>query len=42
VFIDENGVAAREAAIGGGGILPGADLATTFNALRANDLVWPY
>jgi polyhydroxyalkanoate synthase len=42
VFIDENGVAAREAAIGGGGILPGADLAMTFNALRANDLVWPY
>ena len=42
VFIDENGVAAREAAIGGGGILPGADLAATFNALRANDLVWPY
>jgi polyhydroxyalkanoate synthase len=42
VFIDENGVAAREAAIGGGGILPGADLAMTFNALRANDLIWPY
>ena len=42
VFIDENGVAAREAAIGAGGILPGADLATTFNALRANDLIWPY
>jgi len=42
VFIDENGVAAREAAIGAGGILPGADLASTFNALRANDLIWPY
>ena len=42
VFIDEQGVAAREAAIGGGGILPGAELATTFNALRANDLIWPY
>jgi len=42
VFIDEQGVAAREAAIGAGGILPGADLATTFNALRANDLIWPY
>ena len=42
VFIDESGVAAREAAIGAGGILPGADLATTFNALRANDLIWPY
>jgi polyhydroxyalkanoate synthase len=42
VFIDENAVRAREAAIGKGGILPGADLASTFNALRANDLVWPY
>jgi len=42
VFIDENAVAAREAAIGKGGLLPGADLASTFNALRANDLVWPY
>ncbi len=42
IFIDENGVAAREAAIGGGGILPGADLAASFNALRANDLIWPY
>jgi len=42
VFIDEDAVAAREATIGKGGILPGADLASTFNALRANDLVWPY
>ena len=42
VFIDEKAVAAREAAIGGGGILPGADLASAFNALRANDLIWPY
>jgi polyhydroxyalkanoate synthase len=42
LFIDENAVAAKEAEIGGGGILPGADLASTFNALRANDLVWPY
>jgi len=42
VFIDEDAVAAREAAIGKGGLLPGADLASTFNALRANDLVWPY
>jgi polyhydroxyalkanoate synthase len=42
VFIDEKAIAAREAAIGKGGILPGADLAATFNALRANDLVWPY
>jgi len=42
IFIDERAVAAREASIGKGGILPGADLASTFNALRANDLVWPY
>ena len=42
LFIEENAVASREAAIGKGGILPGADLASTFNALRANDLVWPY
>ena len=42
IFIDENAVAARESAIGKGGLLPGADLAATFNALRANDLVWPY
>jgi polyhydroxyalkanoate synthase subunit PhaC len=42
IFIDENAVRAREASIGKGGILPGADLASTFNALRVNDLVWPY
>jgi polyhydroxyalkanoate synthase len=42
VFIDEQGHAAREAAIGKGGIFPGADLASTFNALRANDLIWNY
>ncbi len=42
LFVDEAALAAREAAIGKGGILPGADLAATFNALRANDLVWPY
>jgi polyhydroxyalkanoate synthase len=42
VFIDEPSVAAREAAIGGGGVMPGSDLAFVFSALRANDLVWPY
>jgi len=42
VFVDEAGVRAREAAIGGGGILPGRDLAYVFSALRANDLIWPY
>jgi polyhydroxyalkanoate synthase len=42
VFIDENSLRLREQAIGRGGILPGADLALAFNALRANDLVWQY
>ena len=42
VFVDEASVRAREAAIGGRGILPGADLAFVFSSLRANDLVWPY
>jgi polyhydroxyalkanoate synthase len=42
LFIDEPSVALREATIGGGGIVPGRDLALVFSALRANDLVWPY
>jgi polyhydroxyalkanoate synthase subunit PhaC len=42
LFVDEASVAAREATIGRGGILPGADLAFVFSTLRANDLVWPY
>ena len=42
LFVDEAGVAAREATIGRGGILPGSELAFVFSSLRANDLVWPY
>lgn len=42
LFVDETSVAAREAAIGSGGILPGRELALVFSALRANDLVWSY
>ncbi|MFN2646660.1 MAG: PHA/PHB synthase family protein [Burkholderiales bacterium] len=42
LFVDEASVAAREATIGKGGILPGADLAFVFSSLRANDLIWPY
>lgn len=42
VFIDEAQVALREQALGGGGLMPGRDLATTFSALRPNDLVWNY
>jgi polyhydroxyalkanoate synthase len=42
LFVDEASVAAREATLGRGGILPGSDLAFVFSSLRANDLVWPY
>ena len=41
VFIDAQSVAMREQTIGGGGIYPGAELAFVFQALRANDLIWP-
>jgi polyhydroxyalkanoate synthase subunit PhaC len=42
LFIDEAGLAAREATIGKGGLLPARDLQSTFSFLRANDLVWNY
>ena len=41
-LIDDQRVAAREAAIGEGGIMEGKELALTFSSLRANDLIWPY
>jgi len=42
LMVDEQGVTAREARIGGGGLLHGRELAQVFAALRANDLIWPY
>lgn len=42
IFIDEAHVRMRESALGGGGLMPGRDLANTFSSLRANDLVWNY
>ena len=42
LFVDEPGVALREATIGRGGILSGRDLGFVFSSLRANDLIWPY
>jgi polyhydroxyalkanoate synthase len=42
VFVDEMQVSMREQQFGRGGLMPGRDLATTFSALRPNDLVWNY
>lgn len=42
VFIDDAFVSFKESTIGSGGLMPGRDLATTFNFLRPNDLVWNY
>ncbi len=41
-FVDERSVANREATIGKGGLLTARELAATFSALRANDLIWQY
>jgi polyhydroxyalkanoate synthase len=42
LLVTPEGVAAREAAIGKGGLLKGSELMQVFAALRANDLIWPY
>lgn len=42
VFVDEAQVAMREATIGRGGLLTGAELAAAFSSLRPNDLTWNY
>jgi polyhydroxyalkanoate synthase len=41
-LVTEQSVAAREAAIGAGGLMHGKELAFTFSSLRANDLMWQY
>ena len=42
LMIDEHSCAMRDATIGKGGLLTGRELASTFSALRANDLIWNY
>ncbi len=42
VYIDRNFVEKREKKLAKGGIVPGAELASAFSSLRANDLVWTY
>jgi polyhydroxyalkanoate synthase len=41
-LISEQSVAARDDAIGRGGVLHGKELGFTFSSLRANDLMWQY
>lgn len=42
VFIDEEQLQALEALMARRGYLDGAEMATTFNMLRANDLIWSF
>ena len=42
VFIDEDQLASVEELMGKKGYLEGAEMATTFNMLRANDLIWSF
>ena len=42
VFIDEEQLAAMERSMAKRGFLDGAEMATTFNMLRANDLIWSF
>src|SRR6201985_345837 len=42
LLVSEPAAAAREAAIGQGGLLKGSELAQVFASLRANAPIWPY
>jgi len=42
VFIDEEQLSALEERMNAAGYLEGRDMATTFNMLRANDLIWSF
>jgi polyhydroxyalkanoate synthase len=42
VFVDEQQVEALEQRMAGRGYLEGRTMATVFNLLRSNDLIWPY
>jgi len=42
VFIDEKQVSALEKRMAARGYLEGSEMATTFNMLRANDLIWSF
>ncbi len=42
VFIDEEQLSQLEARMEKRGVLEGAEMATTFNMLRANDLIWSF
>ena len=42
VFVDEEQIAARERQMAERGYLEGRKMATAFNLLRSNDLIWPY
>ncbi len=42
IFIDEEQLKSLEARMAKKGYLEGADMATTFNMLRANDLIWSF
>jgi polyhydroxyalkanoate synthase subunit PhaC len=42
VLVTDELMAAKESAIGSGGVQKGSELAQVFASLRANDLIWPY